>query len=121
MYFGQLFYKNKQFFIGQRCQLYNGSGHIAKLTLAEAPFGKAGFQRLVAVNAAPRILNALRRAAHYNAHILRLALHGVVVHGQNFLLIILPGDGVGNFVDVHQLVNEDEHTGVARLLEKTGE
>ena len=87
----------------------------------EVTFGQAGAEGFVAVHPSPRVLHALGRTAEDEAQILCLALHGVVVHGQNFLVIILPGDGVGNFVDVHQLVNEDKHTGVARLLEKTGE
>ena len=87
----------------------------------EMPFGQPGAEGFVAVNAPAGVFHALGRTAEDEAQIPRLALHGVVVHGQNFLVIILPGDGVGNFVDVHQLVNEDEHTGVARLLEKTGE
>ena len=87
----------------------------------EVTFGQTGTEGFVAVYAPSGILHALGRAAEDEAQILRLALHGVVVHGQDFFVVILPGDGVGNFVDVHQLVNEDEHTGVARLLEKTGE
>ena len=87
----------------------------------EVAFGQAGTEGFVAVHPSPRVLHALGRAAEDKAQILCLALHGVVVHGQDFFVVILPGDGVGNFIDVHQLVDEDEHTGVARLLEKTGE
>ena len=51
---------------------------------------------------------------------LGLALHGVVVHGQDLLVVILPCDGVGNFVNIYQLVNQNQHTGVARLLQEAG-
>ena len=50
-----------------------------------------------------------------------LALHGVIIHGEDLLVIVLPGDGVGDLVDVYQLIDQHQHPGVPRLLEEAGE
>ena len=46
---------------------------------------------------------------------LGLALHGVVIHGEYLLVIVLPGDGVRYLVDVYQFVDQHQHPGVAPL------
>jgi len=58
--------------------------------LGELSFGETRPQSLVAVDAAVAILDALWRATHDGADILRLTLEGVVVHGENFLVVVLP-------------------------------
>ena len=77
---------------------------------------QSGAERFIAVNASSGILHALRGAAEDEAQVLGLALHGVVIQGEDLFVVVLPGDGVGNFVDVHQLVDEHQHTGIARLV-----
>ncbi len=49
------------------------------------------------------------------------ALQGIVVHGQELLVVVLARDGIGDLRDVHQLVNHDHEAGIARLAEEGGE
>ena len=51
----------------------------------------------------------------------RLALEGVVVHGENLLVVVLARDGVGNLEEVHELVDEHEQALVAGTGEELGE
>ena len=87
----------------------------------KAPLRQPGAQGLVAVDPPAGVLHTLGRAAEDDPQVPGLALHGVIVHGEDLLVIVLPGDGVGDLIDVYQLVNEHQHPGVPRLLEKAGE
>ena len=52
---------------------------------------------------------------------LGLALQRVVIHLQDLLVVVLAGDGVGDLVQIDQLVDEDEHAAVSGSGEKARE
>ena len=79
----------------------------------EPSLRQAAAQGLVAVDAAAAVLDRLRRAAHDDAQVARFALEGVVVHGEDLLVVVLACDGVGDLVEVDQLVDEHEQPLVA--------
>ena len=111
----QLFDQDQHFFIGQRQQL-NNRGQEIFIFPGEVTFCKSGAQGFVAVYTPAGILHALGRAAKDEADVLGFALHGIVVHGQDFFIVILPGDGIGDLIDVHKLVDKNQHTRIACLL-----
>ena len=51
---------------------------------------------------------------------MRLALHGVVVHGEHLLVVVLPTDGVRDFVDVDQFIDHDNQPAITGLDEEIG-
>ena len=51
----------------------------------------------------------------------RLPLQRVVVHGQDFFVIVLPRNAVRDLVDVDELIDQDQKTTVTGLLEEHGE
>ena len=50
----------------------------------------------------------------------RLALKRIVVHGEDFLVVVLPRDGVGDLIQVHQLVDHHQQTLVSGARQKLG-
>ena len=63
----------------------------------------------------------MRSAAHDDAQVVRLALERVVVHREDLLVVVLAGDGVWDLVEVHQLIDEDEHALIAGAHEELRE
>ncbi|MNI82974.1 hypothetical protein D3C73_1397400 [compost metagenome] len=59
------------------------------------------------------VLDELRRSADEDAQMLRLALHCIVEHGEELLIIALPRHTVGNFVQINAFVNEQQQALVA--------
>ena len=48
-------------------------------------------------------------------------MQGVVVHSQQLLVVVLAGYAVGDLVEVHQLIHEDDQAAVTRAVEEEGE
>ncbi len=116
MYVLQLFGEHQHLLIGERLQVDNGSHHVLVALAAEMPLGKSRAQGFIGVDASTTILDRLGRTAHYDAKVARFALQGIVIHGEDLLVIVLAGDGVGNLIDVYQLIHEHKQPRVARLL-----
>ena len=55
---------------------------------------------------------------HDHAQVLCLALQCVVVHGQDLLVVVLARDGVGDFVQVYEFVDEHQHALIAAADQK---
>ena len=86
----------------------------------EFAFSQTGTQCLIAVYAPAAVFDGLRRRAHDDAQILRLALQSVIIHGEQLLIIILSGDGIGDLVKIDQLIDHDHHARIAGMTEKDG-
>ena len=120
--FRQLFGQHQQFLVGQRREPDDRRQQILLRPLApEAALRQPRAQRFVAVHAAARVLDALRRAAHNDAQMSGAPLQGVVVHRQQLFVVVLPRDRVGDFINVHQLVDENQQPAVTGLLQKQRE
>ena len=116
----QLFHQNQHFLIGQRLKP-NHRGEQIPVFAGEMALRQTGAQRFVAVDAPARIFHALGRTAKNKTDVTGLSLHGVVIHGQNFLIVVLSGDGIGNFINVDQFIDQHQHSGITGLFQKTGE
>ena len=121
MHVGQLLAQDQHLLRGQGLQPDDRGQEVAGAGPGEFALRQTGPQGLIAVDAAPLVLDGLGRRAHDDAQILRLALQGVVVHGQHLLIVVLAGDRVWNLVDIDQLIDHDHHTRIARQTEKEGE
>ena len=119
--FRQLFCQHQQFLIGQGVQVDHRSQHIPHALLCKTSLCQTGTESLIAVHAAACVLDALGCTTHDDAQILCLALHGVVVHGEDLFIVVLAGNAVGNFVDVHQFVDQHQHAAVAGFFQEHGE
>ena len=115
---GELLHKHEQLLRGQRLELDDGGKHVHMALAGKTPLSQTAAQRLVAVEAAAAVLHALGRAAHDDAQVARAALECVVVHGENLLVVVLARHGVGNLVQVHELVDKHNQARVARALEE---
>ena len=99
-------------------QTDDGCQHILEVFACETTLGEAAAQGFVAEYAAAPIFDGSGCAAHDYAQMVRLALQRVVVHGEDLLVVVLTRDGVGDLVEVHQLVDEHEHALVAGAHQK---
>ena len=115
----QLLYEHQQLLVSEGVQADDGCQHVAHVLAGKAPLRQAAAQSLVAKDAAAAVLDGGRRAAHDDAQMVRLALQGVVVHRENLLVVVLARDGVGDLVEVHQLIDKHEHALVAAQHQET--
>ena len=114
----QLLCQDEELLVGERLQVNDGSEHVRHVLAGKATLGQAAAQGLVAKDAATAVLYGLGRSSHDDAQVLRLSLERVVIHGEDLLVVVLARDGVGDFVQVDQLVDHDEHALVARTHQK---
>ena len=84
-------------------------------------FGQSRLQRLVAVQAAPRIHQKLRRAAHQQAETGGAALQHVIQDVQDLLVVAISGLTVHQLVEVDQLVQHHEQAPVTGLPDERRE
>ena len=102
-------------------QADDGSQHVAHVLARKAPLREAAAKSLVAKDAAAAIFDGGGCAAHDDAKVMRLALQGVVVHGEDLLVVILARDGVRDLVEVHKLVDHDDQALIACAYEEARE
>ena len=101
MHVCELFAQHQHFLRLQRLQMDDRRQQIPGARLGEFAFSQTGTQCLIAVYAPAAVFDGLRRRAHDDAQILRLALQSVIIHGEQLLIIILSGDGIGDLVCLH--------------------
>ena len=114
----EFFDQHQQLLIGEWLQADDGREHVLKVLACKATLSEPAAQSLVGEYAATAVLDGGRRAAHDHAQVLRLALERVVVHGEDFLVVVLARDGVGNLVQIHEFVDEHQHALVAAADQK---
>ena len=114
----KLFDENEELLDGERRQVNDGRHQVAPALAHKAAGLETRAKRFVAENSAAAIFDALGGAAHHDADVARLSLKRVVVHRENLLVVVLARNGVRDFVEIDELVNENEETFVARALQK---
>ena len=114
----ELFDQHQQLLIGERLQADDGREHVFEVLARKTALSETAAQGLVGKDAAASVFDRGWRAAHDHAHVLCLALQRVVVHGQDLLVVVLARDGVGNLVQVYELVDEHQHALVATADQK---
>ena len=114
----ELFDEHQQLLVGEWLQADDGREHVLKVLACKAALSESTSQGLVGEHATAAVFDGGWRAAHDHAQILRLALERVVVHGQDLLVVVLACDGVGNLIQIHELVDEHQHALVAAADQK---
>ena len=115
----EFFDQHQQLLVGEWLQTDDGREHVLKVLACKAALSESAAQGLVGEHAAAAVFDGGWRAAHDHAQVLRLALECVVVHGQDLLVVVLARDRVGNLIQIHELVDEHQHTLVAAADQKT--
>ena len=95
--------------------------HVRQARAGEASLREAAAKRLVGEDPPATVLDGLRRAAHDDAQVVRLALERVVVHGEDLLVVVLARGGVWDLVEVYELVDENDEAPVAGSHEELRE
>ena len=121
MHGAELFAEHHHLLRRQWFEANDRSQQIPRTRPRKLALRQAGTKRLIAVDAAPLVLHSLRRGAHDDAEIPRLSLQRIVVHGQQLFIIVLPGDGVRNLIEIHELIDEEHHARIPGQPEKHGE
>ena len=115
----ELFDEHQQLLVGERLQADDGREHVFEIISRKATLSESAAQSFVGEHAAAAVFDGGWRAAHDHAQVLCLALECVVVHGQDFLVVVLARDSVGNLIQIHELVDEHQHALVAAANQKT--
>ena len=115
----EFFDEHQQLLIGEWLQTNDGREHVLKVLARKTALSESAAQGLVGEHAAATVLDGGWRATHDHAQVLRLALERVVVHGQDLLVVVLARNGVGNLIQIHELVDEHQHALVATANQKT--
>ncbi len=105
----KFFHKDIHLFLGQHLKPDDGCRKIPDLLRGKMSLRKPGPERLIAEYPSVFIFDALGCAAHQKADMSCLPLENIIVHGKNFLVIIGPCDGIGNFINIDQLINNHQH------------
>ena len=116
--------QSQQFIIRQPPQADHGGHHILEGNSRvhhKPSVGQTGTKRFITEQAPPRVLKKPGRAAQDDHQTARHTLQGVVIHGQNLLVIGLPADAVWNLIQIHALVDQHKESLIPDQAHKTGE